>query len=81
MDMDTYALGLRKTAKLIEDGRIDDFVKNKYASFNKGIGKTIVDKNITLEELHKHALELQDVEVDSGRQEYLESILNQILFG
>ena len=81
MDMDTYALGLRRTAKLIEDSRSDDFVKNKYASFNKGIGKTIVDKNITLEELHKRALELQDVEVDSGRQEYLESILNQILFG
>src|SRR5690554_5501047 len=81
MGMDTYALGLRKAAKLIEDGRIDDFVKNKYASFNKGIGKAIVDKNIRLEELHKHALDLQDVEVDSGRQEYLESILNQILFG
>ena len=36
--MDTFALGLKAAAKLIEDGRIDKFVDDRYASWNSGIG-------------------------------------------
>lgn len=79
--MDGFALGLRIAAKLIEDGRIDEFVKERYASYNDGIGKKIVDGNTSLKELHDYALTLKDVEVPSGRQEYLESVLNEVMFG
>lgn len=82
LGMDTFALGLINAAKIIEDGRIDDFIKEKYSSFNEGIGKKIRDNNVTLEELSKYA---EDVKVchnpGSGKQEYLESIINQIMFG
>lgn len=82
LGMDTFALGLVNAAKIIEDGRIDDFIKEKYSSFNEGIGKQIRDNNVTLEELSKYA---EDVKVrhnpGSGKQEYLESIINQIMFG
>ena len=82
LGMDTFALGLINAAKIIEDGRIDDFIKEKYSSFNEGIGKQIRDNNVTLEELSKYA---EDVKVchnpGSGKQEYLESIVNQIMFG
>ena len=82
LGMDTFALGLINAAKIIEDGRIDDFIKEKYSSFNEGIGKQIRDNNVTLEELSKYA---EDVKVchnpGSGKQEYLESIINQIMFG
>ena len=79
--MDTFALGLIKAAELIEDGRLDEFVKNKYASFNEGIGKRIVDGETTLEELATHAYEIKTSDVaSSGRQEYLQNIVNQILF-
>lgn len=82
LGMDTFALGLINAAKIIEDGRIDDFIKEKYSSFDEGIGKQIRDNNVTLEELSKYA---EDVKVchnpGSGKQEYLESIINQIMFG
>ena len=38
---DTFAQGLIKAAELIEDGRIDEFVKERYASYQTGIGATI----------------------------------------
>lgn len=80
MGMDTYALGLRKAVALIEDGRLDEFVKERYDSYNHSIGKRISEKEVTLEELYEYALSIEDLEVESGRQEYLESIINQIMF-
>ncbi len=78
--MDTFALALRNALKIIEDGRIDKFIEERYSSYNDGIGKKIVNNEVTLEELSDYALKLEDVKVESGRQEYLESILNNILF-
>lgn len=80
MGMDTYALGLRKAIALIEDGRLDEFVQKRYDSYNRGIGKNIANQEVTLEELYEYALKAGEPEVESGRQEYLESIINQILF-
>lgn len=37
--MDAFALGLRIAVKIIEDGRIDNFVAERYSSYNNGIGK------------------------------------------
>ena len=79
--MDSFALGLRIAAKMIEDGRIDEFVKQRYASYESGIGKKISDKTVTIEELEAHAKGLGEFPtVPSGRQEYLENILNSIMF-
>ncbi len=79
--MDAFALGLKIAVKIIEDGRIDEFVKARYASFEKGIGKDIVDGKMTLEKLSDYALSLNVVkEQASGRQEYLESIINDLMF-
>ncbi len=79
--MDSFALGLRLAAKILEDGRIEEFVKQRYASYETGIGKKISDKTVTIEELEAHAKSLGEFEaVPSGRQEYLENILNSIMF-
>ncbi len=82
LGMDTFALGLIKAAALIEDGRIDAFVKERYASYETGIGAKIRSGEATLEELAARAAELKKPEMpSSGRQEYLQSIVNQVLFG
>lgn len=80
--MDTFAFGLRAAVKLIEDGRIDKFVEDRYSSWNSGIGKDIIDGKATMADLEKYALEKGEVtdSLGSGRQEMLESILNQIMF-
>jgi xylose isomerase len=79
--MDSFALGLRKADKLIRDGRIDGFIQERYASYNNGMGKKIVDGTTNFEELYTYALAHADIQVDSGRQEYLEAIMNEVLFG
>jgi len=78
--MDAFALGLKIAAKIIEDGRIDKFVADRYASYRTGIGADIVAGRTSLEELEKYALSLKEIKVPSGRQEYLENILNEIMF-
>ena len=81
LGMDTFALGLIKAAELIEDGRIDNFVNEKYSSFQEGIGKKIRDKSTTLQECSDYAIKMKKPELPgSGRQEYLEAVLNNVLF-
>ncbi|MBQ9071147.1 MAG: xylose isomerase [Clostridia bacterium] len=83
LGMDTFALGLIKAAEIIEDGTIDEFIKEKYSSFsNTDIGKKILSGNATLAELAAYA-ENMGVKnsTDSGRAEYLEAVVNNILFG
>ncbi len=82
LGMDTFALGLMNAAKIIEDGRIDEFIKNRYASYQTGIGKKIISNETTLEELSSYAENLGAPALpESGRQERLESIVNQLFFG
>ena len=78
--MDTFALGLRKALALIEDGRIDQFVENRYRSYRSGIGARIAAGQTSLQELADYALTVPDFTVESGRQEYLESVVNNVLF-
>ena len=81
LGMDTFALGLLNAAKLIEDGRLDEFVKLRYLSFESELGKKVRAGKTTLEELFKIAEEMGNTEkYDSGRQENLRSIINSVLF-
>ena len=80
--MDSFALGYKIARKIVADGRIDEFVKQRYASYQSGIGKKILDKTATIDELEKYALGLGDVTTNiSGKQEYLEDVLNAVMFG
>lgn len=81
LGMDTFALGLRKAAAILEDGRIDKFVEEKYASFKSEIGQKIRGNDVTLEELADYAADMKaPKDPGSGRQEGLQSVVNQILF-
>ncbi len=81
LGMDAYALGLINAAKILEDGRIEEFLSKRYSSYNEGIGKRIVDKEATLSELSEFACKKGAPEKPkSGNQEKLQSIVNQLLF-
>lgn len=81
LGMDSFALGLIKAAELIGDGRIDKFIEERYASYKSGIGVKIRSGSANLEELALYAEELGAPALPgSGRQEYLENIVNSILF-
>ena len=81
MNIDTEGMQRGKAAALIEDGRIDQFIADRYASYRSGIGAKIRSGETTLEELAAYAAELKaPADPGSGRQEYLESVVNQVLF-
>ena len=82
LGMDTFALGLIKAAELIEDGELDAFVEKKYESFKSELGQRIRSGNSTLDELATRAQQMGTCpNPDSGRQEYLESVVNRVMFG
>lgn len=77
--MDAFARGLKVAHAIIEDGRIDTFVKERYASFDSGIGATIESGAATLEDLEAHILSNGEPQTQSGRQEMLENIINEFI--
>ena len=78
--MDTFALGLIKAYEWMEDGRIDQFIRERYSSYSSGIGQKILQGQTSLEELEQYTLTHGEPVLESGRQEYLENVLNSILF-
>ncbi|MBE7068351.1 MAG: xylose isomerase [Clostridiales bacterium] len=82
LGMDTFALGLIKAAELIEDGRLDKFIKDRYASYyDSEVGKKIISDSTNLEELFAYAEKLGAPELPgSGKQEYLQSVINSVFF-
>jgi xylose isomerase len=77
--MDAFAKGFKTANRLIESGILEKFIENRYASYKKGIGKDIVMGKVDLKSLEKYALGLGRIENTSGRQEYLETMLNEYL--
>ncbi|MGB2091713.1 MAG: xylose isomerase, partial [Akkermansiaceae bacterium] len=77
--MDAFARGLKIAHKIIEDGRMDAFVKDRYASYDSGIGAEIEAGSTSLDALDAHAQGIAAPQLPSGRQEMLENILNDYL--
>lgn len=78
--MDSFALGLEVAEKILEDGVIDSFVKERYSSFDQGEGKKFEDGKLGLAELAELGRSAK-IEKKSGKQEYLNNLLNSYLFG
>jgi xylose isomerase len=75
--IDTWARGLRIAEKVIESGKLDDFVAKRYGSYDKGIGRGIEQGKATFESLQKYILAKGEAEPNSSaRQEYLENLFN-----
>ncbi|ADY12735.1 xylose isomerase [Sphaerochaeta globosa] len=78
--MDSFALGLEVAQKILDDGVIDSFVKERYSSFDKGDGKKFEEGKLSLAELAELGRNAK-IEKKSGKQEYLNNLLNSYLFG
>lgn len=80
--MDAFALGLRMAARIIDDGRLDEFVAERYKSYKTGIGAEIISGKAGMAQLEEYALNMGEApRMQSGRQEYLENVVNDIMFG
>ena len=73
--MDAYALSFKLARQMLADGKFEEFVANRYASYDSGFGKEIETKKTNFRELEKIALKLGEPTPKSGKQEYLENLL------
>ena len=73
--MDAYALAFKIARQMLADGKFEEFVANRYASYDSGFGKEIETKKTNFRELEKIALKLGEPTPKSGKQEYLENLL------
>lgn len=78
--IDSYAWGLKAAAKLIEDRVLDGVVERRYRSFNEGIGADIAAGKATLHTLEQYALQNLPIKNESGRQERIKLMLNEVIF-
>ncbi len=78
--MDTLARGLLAAARLLEDGRLQAFVDERYAGWESGLGREILAGKRSLAELEAHVLESdREPRPRSGRQEMLENLVSRFL--
>ena len=77
--MDAFARGLLIARQIIEDGVLNDFIRNRYSSYESGIGEKIMSGNTNLEEVEKWVKEQEAPILQSGRQEMLENIVNSYI--
>ena len=77
--MDTFARALLIADKLITKDRITDFRDNRYLSFHEPAGQDFEAGKLTLENLKDLAIEKGEPELQSGKQELIESIINNAI--
>ncbi len=73
--MDEMAHALESAAKLLEESPIKQMVKERYASFDSGMGKKFEDGELTLEEVYEYGKKNGEPKQTSGKQELYERIV------
>ncbi len=78
--MDAFARGLKIADAIRADGRLEAFVKNRYRSWDTGIGKKIESGKSSFKTLETYMLKKGEVtKNESGRQEFLENLINEFI--
>src|SRR5947208_5383037 len=78
--MDAFARGLKIAAAIRADGEFESFVKDRYSSFDTGIGAEIESGKANFKTLEAYMLKKGEISPNqSGRQEMLEHLLNRYI--
>jgi xylose isomerase len=78
--MDAFARGLKIAAAIRKDGRLANFVRERYSSYDSGIGAKIESGKTSFTELEALMLKQGEAAPNaSGRQEFLENLINEFI--
>jgi len=78
---DAYALAFKLARRILADGKFTQFLAARYQSFDAGFGRDIERGKLGFKELDEIVVKLGEPVPRSGRQEYLETPVNQYLHG
>jgi len=77
--MDTFARALVVADKVLQNGEYTKIRKDRYASFDSGKGAEFAAGILSLEDLRAFAINNGEPAVTSGKQEYLENLINRFI--
>jgi xylose isomerase len=77
--MDAFARGLKTAYRILEDGVVGDFVKRRYGGWRRGMGRKILKGEATFDDMEAHVHKHGEAEKISGREEWLENVINGYL--
>ncbi|MCC6288337.1 MAG: xylose isomerase [Chitinophagaceae bacterium] len=77
--MDAFARALAIADNILQKSPYKKFRKDRYASFDSGKGKDFETGKLSLEDLRNYAAENGEPKQTSGKQEWLENIINQYI--
>ena len=77
--MDAFARALVIADNILQKSSYKKFRKDRYASFDSGKGKEFENGKLKLEDLREFAVANGEPKLNSGRQEWLENIINQYI--
>jgi xylose isomerase len=77
--VDTFARALIIADAILQKSEYKKFRQARYESFDSGSGKAFEEGQLSLEDLRSHAIQNGEPEVRSGRQEWLENIINRYI--
>lgn len=78
--MDAFARGLLVAQNIIDNSPLDAFLQKRYASFTQGKGQAFSDGKLSLGDLRDHASEVGEPSPTSGKQEWVENLINDYMF-
>ena len=77
--MDAFARALIIADNILQKSDYKKIREERYASFDSGKGKEFENGKLSLEDLRNYAIDHGEPEVRSGRQEYMENIINRFI--
>lgn len=77
--MDNFARALISADKILSESDYPSLRKNRYASFDAGKGKDFESGLLSLEDLRAFAIEHGEPTTISGKQEYIENLINRYI--
>ncbi|MBT5861791.1 MAG: xylose isomerase [Gammaproteobacteria bacterium] len=78
--MDSYARGLLIAHEILEKSSLVDSRHERYASFDSGQGQAFTRGLLSLEDLREYAAKQGEPRKLSGRQEWVENVMNDFIF-
>jgi len=79
MNMDACACGLLLAQRILLDGRVDQFHRERYGEFGYGLGQMIINDQADFAALEEHALVRGEVHAATNRLEYIENVFQNML--
>ncbi len=77
--MDAFARALVTADNILNNSDLKKIRKERYASFDTARGKEFEEGKLSLEDLRAYAIENGEPAMKSGKQEYLENIINRFI--